>query len=610
TKTDYWKMDQPHSPHLFMMAIGEFAIVKDHWSSTNKQIEVNYYLEPSHEDYAKQIFGNTPKMLSFFSNRLGYEFPWPKYSQVIVRDFVTGAMENTTASVFMESLQMDHRELEDVNWDYIIAHELMHHWFGDLVTCESWSNLPLNEAFANYGEYLWLEHEYGLEEAEHHGFQELEKYLEEAETKQVDLIRFDYDDNEDMFDEHSYAKGGRILHMLRKYVGDEAFFQSLKYYLNTHEFSSVEVHDLRLAFEHITGEDLNWFFDQWFFASGHPQLQVTHSYDSGQLLVTVAQLQDLETTPLYRLPLYLDVWIGENYYRYPLEIIHQYEEFEIDLGQAPDLVLFDGDQQLLAEIDHEKSWQELINQYYYSDQFLARYESIFLISDLPQDSLFRRVLWDAMQDPSWVIREASISAFQNYEGTEIEEITRRIREAYMSDPKSVVRSAAVDVLSSIDVNSFKEIYRTGMKDLSYAVVGSSLDAYLKTGEKDKMEVISKFLDYKSIAILIPIADYFSTNQMTDQIPWIEEKMKYLNGLDLWYMLQYFGALSMEAPDKYQQLSISTLEKYAITHPQSFIRLAAVQGLSLLSDTPGVDTLIKEIKGQERDPELRVIYEQF
>ena len=229
-------------------------------------------------------------MISHFSELLNYAYPWPKYSQVVVRDYVSGAMENTTASVFMDDLQVDSRYLIDDNWDGIIAHELFHHWFGDLVTSESWSNLTLNEAFATYAEYLWAEHLLGVDEADYLGYEEQQNYLEEAKGKKEDLIRFYYLDKEDMFDSHSYAKGSRILHMLRAHLGDEAFFQTLNEYLTTYANQPVEVHHLRLMAEKVSGQDLNWFFNQWFLDSGHPELEVEKSFNNDTLTISIIQI--------------------------------------------------------------------------------------------------------------------------------------------------------------------------------------------------------------------------------------------------------------------------------------------------------------------------------
>ena len=151
----------------------------------------------------------------------------------------------------------------------IIAHEVFHHWFGNLVTSESWSNLALNESFASYGEYLWREHKYGKEFADAYLFEDIQLYKEDPESSTKNLVRFYYDDKEDLFDNVSYKKGGAILHMLRNYVGDEAFFIALNKYLTEYKFKSAEVSQLRLILEEITGKDLNWFFDQWINTSNN-----------------------------------------------------------------------------------------------------------------------------------------------------------------------------------------------------------------------------------------------------------------------------------------------------------------------------------------------------
>jgi aminopeptidase N len=275
TRVDHWKQDLAHAPYLFMMGIGEFKVVKDYYTRQNgTQMEVNYYVEPEWESSAKAIFGETPAMIDYFSKLLGVEYPWDKYSQIVVRDYVSGAMENTGAVVFGDYAYKTERELLDGNDQSTIAHELFHHWFGDLVTCESWSNLSLNESFANYSQYLWDEFKFGKDEADYRAIEEAEGYYGSADQGGFhNLIWFDYNSQEDMFDGHSYNKGGRILHMLRSYLGDEAFFLALQNYLKTNAYQPAEFNQLRLAFESVSGEDLNWFFNQWYLDKGHPTLK-------------------------------------------------------------------------------------------------------------------------------------------------------------------------------------------------------------------------------------------------------------------------------------------------------------------------------------------------
>lgn len=204
------------------MGIGDFAVVKDQWN----QIPVNYYVEKEYAAYAKQIFGDTPAMMQFFSDLLDYPYPWPKYDQMVGRDFVSGAMENTTATLHKEDAQQKPGQLIDENiWESVIAHELFHHWFGDLVTAESWSNLTVNESFANYSEYLWFEHKYGKDKAEDHRLADLSSY-QSGNGYEKDLVRIHYNSREDMFDDISYNKGGMgVLHTLRNYLGDDAFLK-------------------------------------------------------------------------------------------------------------------------------------------------------------------------------------------------------------------------------------------------------------------------------------------------------------------------------------------------------------------------------------------------
>lgn len=255
-RKDYWKLDLPHAPYLAMIAVGKWDKVTDYWRGR----PVEYYVDPGYGEDARYIYANTPEMIEFFSRKLDFPYVWPKYSQVVVKYFVTGAMENTTATVHADYIQF-HREdmMSDGQNDYVVAHELFHHWFGDLVTCESWANITLNEGFANYAEYLWNEYKYGREKADISRMSELSGYFDEAEREVHPLINYHYANEVAIFDAHAYNKGGLVLHMLRDLVGDEAFFASLHNYLQEHQFSSVEVTDLRQAFEKLQAAICNGF---------------------------------------------------------------------------------------------------------------------------------------------------------------------------------------------------------------------------------------------------------------------------------------------------------------------------------------------------------------
>ena len=285
TRLDIWKMDLPHSPYLFFIGIGDYAVVKQEaiTTSNKKKLELSYYIEKEFEKEAVKIYGKTPQMIALFEKLLAVPFPWSKYAQISGRDYVSGAMENTTATLHSDAVQQDARELVDENiWEGTIAHELFHQWFGDLVTAESWSNLTVNESFADYSQTIWLENSKGKDAGDYENYKGMSGYLSSPTDAEKNLVRFYYNEREDMFDLVSYQKGGRILHMLRHFVGDEAFYKSLNKYLTDNKFSNGSAIKLKLAFESVTGKDLNWFFNQWYFGNGHPYVSSTQQYDANK----------------------------------------------------------------------------------------------------------------------------------------------------------------------------------------------------------------------------------------------------------------------------------------------------------------------------------------
>ena len=345
TRTDTWKMELPHSPYLFMMAVGDFKIFRDKW----RDKEVNYYLEPAYAPYAKQIFGSTPEMMEFFSKKLGVDFPWNKYSQIVVRDFVSGAMENTTATLHGDFVQATDRELLDEHkGEDVIAHELFHQWFGDYVTTESWSNLTVNESFADFSEVLWREYKHGKDAADDHGYSSMQSYLNSDKDYNKKLVRFHYHDKEDMFDLVSYQKGGRILTMLRNYLGEEAFFKGLNLYLKQNAFKNGEAHQLRLALEEVSGKDLNWFFNQWYFRNGHPMLKIDYAWDEASKTQKVI-LNQTQQEDAFILPIAVDIYSGGKKVRHSVWMRDKSDTLSFASDVKPDLVNVDADRVLLAE---------------------------------------------------------------------------------------------------------------------------------------------------------------------------------------------------------------------------------------------------------------------
>ena len=471
-RTDHWVMDKKHAPYLFFMGVGEYAVVKDKW----RNIEVDYYVEKEYEPFAKQIFGNTPEMIEFFSKRLSYDYPWSKYAQITGRDFVSGAMENTTATLHQESAQQKPGDLIDENrWEDTIAHELFHHWFGDLVTAESWSNLTVNESFANYSQYLWNEHKYGKDIADYGLMKEIRGYMMDPSNISKDLVRFNYHSREDMFDGVSYNKGGAILHMLRNYVGDDAFFAGLTDYLKTNEFGTGEAHQLRLSLEKVSGKDLNWFFNQWYFGNGNPKISYTTSFEPVKKEVTITLSQN-QIGQNFQFPLSIDIFENGKPTRKNVWVsAKEKNDFTFQVSKNPDLVNLNSDGVLLAEITDTKTPEQFLIQYQNSTQFLSRYKAVEnAIENLTKNPVALKTVVAALKDSNFRIRGKALVGLDLSKPDQAKAALAEVEKMASSDPKTLVQGAAISALGKIKDKKYLPLFEKGMNAVSNSVKANSL----------------------------------------------------------------------------------------------------------------------------------------
>lgn len=525
TRTDHWKQDQAHAPYLFMMAVGEFVTVKDSYTRQNgTKMEVNYIVEPSFEKDARAIFGETPTMIKYFSERLGVDYPWDKYSQIVVRDYVSGAMENTGAVIFGDYVYKTERELLDNDDQSTIAHELFHHWFGDLVTCESWANLPLNESFANYAQYLWDEYRYGLDEADYQAESEAKGYFESAMYQGYhDLIWFGHDDKEEMFDGHSYNKGGRILHMLRSYLGDDAFFKGLNNYLVSNKYKSAEVHHLRLAFEEVSGEDLNWFFDQWFLSKGHAIVHTNQTIDMENNTVTlhIMQKQITPNFPVFRIPVKIAIWDanGKRTEKIIIDSLEQSFTFEIK-GELQNM-LFDEDQMLLGKYYEDKPINQFVHQYYHSDRYKARLTALNRASKR-KTSATDKLIFDAMSDKHWGIRTKAIEVYTGANKTLSDDAVNILKNVALKDPKSSVRSIAIKNISASDNTMLINLcINIITDDQSYKVLSTALEKLVKLDSNEGLIQARKLIKINNPKLTIKAADILGNYGIREDYTFLE-----------------------------------------------------------------------------------------
>lgn len=477
TRTDYWNFKQKHAPYLFYVGIGDYAIVKDKW----KNIDVDYYVEHEYAPYAKDIFGNTPEMIGFFSTLLKYEFPWNKYHQITARDYVSGAMENTTAVIFYDKVQQKPGQLIDENTaEGIIAHELFHHWFGDLVTTESWGNLTVNESLANYSEYLWFEHKFGKDKAEEDRYDDLQGYKMDPSNFNKNLVRTHYQAREDMFDGVSYNKGGKgVLNMLRGYLGDDAFFSGLSKYLHDYEYGTAEAVQIRLALEEVSGRDLNWFFDQWYFSNGHPKLNIAYTYDANSKKVKVNMVQTQDK--FFEFPIAFDVVVDGKTTRHTVWAAKKKENvFEFDAAKKPEVVIPNADQDLLCDINDNKSMEEIAAQYKYGkDEFTTRLLALqTLANSQSTNDLALNTLISALKDPYEGIRERAIGLLDGKDAKVKSKATAELKSVATSDPKTKVQSAALRKLNEMGDTDLA-MFSNALKSKSYSVQSAGAAGVLR-----------------------------------------------------------------------------------------------------------------------------------
>jgi aminopeptidase N len=348
----HWKQTKPHVSYLVTLVVGKFAIVQEKWRGR----PITYYVQPSRKEDAKRTFKNTLEMMDFFSKRFGIEYPWEKYAQVVVEQFTSGGMENTSATTLYSGVMHDKRALLDSSPDRLIAHELGHQWWGDLVTCRDWSHLWLNEGFATYCEVLWYEHKLGRDERDYLLYQKSRSARSGTALKRP-VVDHRYPAPRTMFDVRAYPKGGWVLHMLRSRLGDKSFFQGLSRYGVVYSYQTAETSDFRKVFERLYGVSLERFFHDWTSRKGHPKLTVKTIYQSEDKIVRLEIRQTQKDEP-FRFPLTIElVGAGEKSQTVTISpnIDKAEQIFLIPVKNRPTLIRVDPKLTLLAELKEEKS---------------------------------------------------------------------------------------------------------------------------------------------------------------------------------------------------------------------------------------------------------------
>ncbi|HMI85908.1 MAG TPA: M1 family aminopeptidase [Polyangiaceae bacterium] len=487
-----WSMTESLPSYLITLVAGEFSEID---GGKAAGIPVTYLVPKGREAEGKRTFRRTPEMIEHFGKLIGVPYPWNKYAQVVVSDFIFGGMENTTATTMYEHILLDERAALDMTSDDIIAHELAHQWFGDYVTCRDWSHGWLNEGFATLFEHLDREHHLGQEEL-YYGLQDdFDAYLAEAHGRyRRPIVCQDYEAPIEIFDRHLYQKGGLVLFMLRRLLGDETFFAGVRVYLTRHARSIVETRDLMRALEDVSGRSLDQFFEQWVYRAGHPELEVKVEHEDKVLTITVKQVQKVDKeTPCFVFPLSFDVSPARGKpMRHTRQIEKIWETIAIPCPERPSFVSIDPEFALLADVRLDVPADMLQRQLKSGPTARARWlaaPALAKRADPPSMAALGRTLAD--DDEFWGVRAKAAHALGDTRlGAAFELLRSNLKTKH---PK--VRRAVVQAMGQFRTpEAAQELKPIALKDRSYFVESEAARSLGKTRQTAAYETLIEILD--------------------------------------------------------------------------------------------------------------------
>jgi aminopeptidase N len=497
--TYHWKMSEPHPSYLVTLAAGEFAEITDKVRVGEREVPLAYLVPKGREDDARRTFARTPAMIKHFSEITGVPYPWNKYAQIVVADFIFGGMENTTATTMYEHILLDERAALDVTSDDLIAHELAHQWFGDFVTCRAWYEGWLNEGFATFFEHVWREKHLGRDEYDFGLKVDLDAYLGEAHGRyRRPVVCQDYDAPLDLFDRHLYEKGGLVLHALRVEVGDALFWRGVRQYLASHARGVVETRDLQRAMEEVSGKSLGRFFEQGVLKAGHPEMDVEIGWDKGALTVATKQTQSTAdgVPACFELALDLDVGDAEGrVVRRAVRVTEKQQSFAVAAAHRPAFVVVDPEQRIVGELRVKVPADMLREQLAKAPTARGRClaaQGLGRVDDAPSVEALGRSL--GAESEFWGVRAECAAALGKTKSREAFDVLKLARPT--AHPK--VRRAVMDALGQFrTTEAFEAIKPYALRDDSYLVEAEAARAMGRTRQASAFDVLVDMLERPS-----------------------------------------------------------------------------------------------------------------
>ncbi len=586
----HWTEKVPYVSYLISVVIGEFAEIRDEY----RGIPLYYYVEPGRKDDALRSFAKTPRMMEFFEHYIGIPYPYEKYAQTCVREFLFGGMENISATTHTELTLHDERAHLDFSSEPLVAHELAHQWWGNLLTCKDWAHIWLNEGFATYFEALWKEYDLGTEEFRYEMWLKAQKYFEEdAKGIRHPIVTRSFSYPIELFDRHSYEKGSWILHILRSFLGEDIFQKALGYYALRHREQSVDTSHLIQSLEEFTGKSLQQFFDQWVFSEGFPELSISYSYqpEQKQRFLIVKQTQKnptvstTDSTPRpFIFPLFIravdkngKIWeekysICELHHVFPLPNKFQPVRVEVDPHNA---VL----KKMQLDFPVQMHWNTLKN----SDEVMSK---VFACEALVRDGSPETV--EALKNlllsgEFWGVQASAAHALGEIKSPLA--LDALISATSIPHPKA--RRAIVSALGNfVSEKAASMLLPIARSDQSYFVEGSAIISLSKTHFPQILPVLEENLkkeswnDYLRLQTLWAFAELPDPNGLDKKVvPFTSPPYPvHLRSA----ALQVLGKIIQKIPPRQKPAYTAILISF-LQHQKFHLRLGAVEGLGYAED---------------------------
>ncbi|MBD2524017.1 M1 family metallopeptidase [Nostoc sp. FACHB-133] len=579
-KIYHWLQQQVHPTYLMTLAVGDFAEIQDEW----KGKPVTYYVEKGREEDAKRSMGKTPRMIEFLSQKYGYPYPFPKYAQVCVDDFIFGGMENTSTTLLTDRCLLDERAaLDNRNTESLVVHELAHQWFGDLVVIKHWSHAWIKEGMASYSEVMWTEQEYSLEEAAYYRFLEARRYISEDSSRyRRPMVTHVYREAIELYDRHIYEKGSCVYHMIRAQLGDELFWQAIQTFVQDNAHKTVETIDLLRAIEKATGHNLLFLFDQYVYRGGHPDFKVAYSWDGDAKLakITVTQTQAAEDKNGSKDLFDLKIPIGFGY--------TQQEVTSEELGVKNNSKLTTPNSQL-------KVFVVRINEREQSFYFPLENKPQYISFDVENNYLktvaleypIAELKAQLESDPNPISRIYAAEALAKKGGLEAIKV---LSAALKNDPLWGVRVEVAKQLAKINLDQAFDGLVLGLKDKNAYVRRSVVEALAQIKTAESYKVVRGLLQkgdpsyYVEAAASRVIGAIASAN--LEEKPKEDKVLKQLKGIleekAGWNEVVRSGAIAGLAEFKTSEAALNLLLEYTKIGVPQPLRLATIRALGKIS----------------------------